>query len=214
MDEVEKYFYTLGDNEKLKKKKFSWKNFIFGTLAFALIASLLRIGSFSLPFISGITKVDFSVPIVMLCFFLLGPWSALIVMIIENLVHFFIDDPKLISVAFDVFVTSVMILVCYYIIVFYKTNNKIKQTIIAGLLATAIVGVSVCVFDYFIYYPVMNNYYNMTSQTIVEVYHRHFSYIDSTIKCILLFDAPWFASGILFGTIISAIAIKIKSALE
>lgn len=214
MNEVEKYFYTLDDSEELATKKFSWKNFAFGTLAFALLATISRIYYFSFPFISGIAKIEFSVPIVMLCFFLCGPWSALIVMLIKSLVYYFLFDPKLISVVLDIFVTFGMILVCYLAVTALKNTSILKKTIFAGLIATIVVGIGVCIFNYYIYQPVMNKYYNVTLQSIVDLYHNHFSYIDSSIKCVLLFDGPWYASKILLGTIISAIAVKIKSAIE
>ncbi len=125
-------------------------NWIAKTGIMAAAAIILMILEFPLPLMPGFLKFDVSEVPVLLAAFALGPWSAVIIEFIKNLVHYPL------SASFGVGEIANFIVGCAFVVpagILYRLHRNKKTAIIsmvAGTLSMTLVG---CLMNYFIMIP-------------------------------------------------------------
>lgn len=145
------------------KQKTNW---IAKTGIMAAAAIILMILEFPLPLMPGFLKFDVSEVPVLLAAFALGPWSAVIIEFIKNLVHYPL------SASFGVGEIANFIVGCAFAVpagILYRLHRNKKTAIIsmvAGTLSMTLVG---CLMNYFIMIPFYVIAMNFSMEKIVNL---------------------------------------------
>lgn len=144
------------------KQKTNW---IAKTGILAAAAIILMILEFPLPLMPGFLKFDVSEVPVLLAAFALGPWSAVIIELIKNLVHYPLSG------TFGVGELANFIVGCAFVVpagILYRLRHDKKTAIlgmIVGTLSMTIVG---CLMNYYFMIPFYVKAMNFPMEAIIE----------------------------------------------
>lgn len=170
--------------------------------AFAVTAIMGAVGfvlmllEFPLPFIiPSFIKLDFSEIPALITAFSLGPWYAVLVCLIKNLLHLFMTSSAGVGELSNFLLGAVFVLACGYI---YKRNKTRKTALISCIIGAIIMAVLSVVINYFVVYPAYVNIYGMPMDAIIGMYKAILPMADTLIKDLLIFNLPFtFAKGII-----------------
>lgn len=166
------------------------------TAIMGAVGFILMLLEFPLPFlIPSFIKLDFSEIPALITAFALGPWYAVLVCLVKNLLHLFMTSSAGVGELSNFLLGAVFVCVCGYI---YKYNKTRKTALIACLIgAMSMAGTSVII-NYFVVYPAYVSIYGMPLETIIGMYRVILPAADTLIKDLLIFNLPFtFAKGVI-----------------
>ena len=176
-------------------KKISLRSFVV-TAIMGAVGFVLMLLEFPLPFIiPSFIKLDFSEIPALITAFALGPWYAVLVCLIKNLLHLFMTSSAGVGELSNFLLGAVFVCVCGYIYKYRKTRKSALVSCLIGAAAMAILSV---VTNYFVVYPAYVNIYGMPMEAIIGMYKALLPSADTLIKDLLIFNLPFtFAKGII-----------------
>ena len=174
------------------------------TAIMGAVGFMLMLLEFPLPFIiPSFIKLDFSEIPALITAFALGPWYAVLVCFIKNLLHLFITSSAGVGELSNFLLGAVFVCVCGYI---YKYRKTRKSALVSCLIGAASMAVLSVVTNYFVVYPAYVNIYGMPMEAIIGMYKALLPYADTLIKDLLIFNLPFtFAKGIIDSAVCFAV---------
>lgn len=163
------------------------------TALLAATATLLMFLNFSVPFMPGFIKLDFSDLPALLASFALGPLSGVAVCFIKNLVNVMFTTTGGIGELSN-FLLGVLFVVPAGLI-YRRKKNRIGALIGSFLGAFSMAFVSIFT-NYYIVYPVYTAF--MPMETIIKLYHAINPYVTDLWTALIYMNFPFtLAKGIL-----------------
>ena len=174
------------------------------TAIMGAVGFVLMLLEFPLPFIiPSFIKLDFSEIPALITAFALGPWYAVLVCLIKNLLHLFITSSAGVGELSNFLLGAVFVCVCGYI---YKYRKTRKSALVSCLIGAASMAVLSVITNYFVVYPAYVNIYGMPMEAIIGMYKALLPYADTLIKDLLIFNLPFtFAKGIIDSAVCFAV---------
>ncbi|MBR6902636.1 MAG: ECF transporter S component [Clostridia bacterium] len=178
--------------------------------AFAVTAIMGAVGfvlmllEFPLPFIiPSFIKLDFSEIPALITAFALGPWYAVAVCLIKNLLHLFMTSSAGVGELSNFLLGAVFVIAAGYIYKYKKTRKIALLSCLCGAAAMAVMSV---IINYFAVYPAYVVLYGMQMEAIVGMYKAILPSADTLIKDLLIFNLPFtFFKGIIDSAVCFAI---------
>ena len=147
--------------------------------ALAVVLMYLEI---PLPLMPPFLKFDFSEVPVLVASFALGPVYGIIVELLKNLIHLPATGTAGIGEMSNFITGSIYVFTAGYL---YTKHRTRKGAVISMLIATAVLGLIACPFNYFITLPLYGSVLNFSTEAIVGMSNAVNPLIDSKIDLIL-----------------------------
>lgn len=178
--------------------------------AFAVTAIMGAVGfvlmllEFPLPFIiPSFIKLDFSEIPALITAFALGPWYAVAVCLIKNLLHLFMTSSAGVGELSNFLLGAVFVITAGYIYKYKKTRKSALVSCLCGAAAMAVMSV---IINYFAVYPAYVVLYGMPMEAIIGMYKAILPSADTLIKDLLIFNLPFtFFKGIIDSAVCFAV---------
>ena len=170
------------------------------TAMLTAIAVVLQYIEFSIPIVPSFLKLDFSDLPELIGTFVLGPWWAVVICLLKNLIHIPFGTSGGVGELSNFLLGATFSLVAGLI---YQHNKTRKTALLAcGLGALAMAAVSFPT-NYFIVYPAYANmWFGGTTEPIVGMYKTILPASDTLVKSLLIFNVPFtLAKGIIVAVI-------------
>lgn len=152
----------------------------------AAVSFVLMLFDFSVPFMPGFIKMDFSELPALIGSFALGPVAGVMVCFVKNLLHLFVTSTGGVGELSNFVLGAVFVLVAGVI---YK-KNKTRKGAFIGALAGALSMAVISVFsNYYIVYPVYTAF--MPMEGIIAAYNAIYSGINSLWQALIIFNMPF-----------------------
>ncbi|MBO4433350.1 MAG: ECF transporter S component [Clostridia bacterium] len=166
------------------------------TAIMGAISFVLMLLEFPLPFIiPSFIKLDFSEIPALITAFALGPWYAVAVCLIKNLIHLSITSTLGVGELSNFLLGAVFVCVCGYI---YKYRKTRKIALISCLIGAASMAVFSVLSNYFIIYPAYINFVGFPLEAILDMYKAILPSSDTLFKDLVIFNMPFtFAKGVI-----------------
>ena len=176
-------------------KKINFRAFAV-TAIMGAVGFVLMLLEFPLPFIiPSFIKLDFSEIPALITAFALGPWYAVLVCLIKNLLHLFMTSSAGVGELSNFLLGAVFVMTCGYIYKYRKTRKSALISCLIGALSMAVLSV---VINYFAVYPAYVKLYGMPMEAIIGMYKAILPAADTLIKDLLIFNLPFtFIKGII-----------------
>ena len=165
------------------------------TAIMGAVGTILMYLEFSVPFMPAFIKVDLSELPALITAFSLGPWYAVLVCLIKNLLHMFVSDSALIGEVSNFILGAVFVGVAGII---YKCKRTRTGALISCIVGAAVMALISVPSNYYIIFPFYGEAFGLTSDAIIGMYKAIFSGVDSLWDCLLIFNLPFnFLKGML-----------------
>ena len=152
----------------------------------AAVSFVLMLFDFSVPFMPGFIKMDFSELPALIGSFALGPVAGVMVCFVKNLLHLFVTSTGGVGELSNFVLGAVFVSVAGVI---YK-KNKTRKGAFIGALAGALSMAVISVFsNYYIVYPVYTAF--MPMEGIIAAYNAIYSGINSLWQALIIFNMPF-----------------------
>lgn len=152
----------------------------------AAVSFVLMLFDFSVPFMPGFIKMDFSELPALIGSFTLGPVAGVMVCFVKNLLHLFVTSTGGVGELSNFVLGAVFVSVAGVI---YK-KNKTRKGAFIGALAGALSMAVISVFsNYYIVYPVYTAF--MPMEGIIAAYNAIYSGINSLWQALIIFNMPF-----------------------
>lgn len=182
----------------------------FNVRAFAVTAIMGAVGfvlmllEFPLPFIiPSFIKLDFSEIPALITAFALGPWYAVLVCLLKNLLHLFMTSSAGVGELSNFLLGAVFVCVSGYI---YKFNKSRKYALIACLCGALSMAVISVITNYFAVYPAYVVLYGLPMEAIIGMYKAILPSADTLLKDLLIFNLPFtFFKGVIDSAVCFAV---------
>lgn len=152
----------------------------------AAVSFVLMLFDFSVPFMPGFIKMDFSELPALIGSFALGPVAGVMVCFVKNLLHLFVTSTGGVGELSNFVLGAVFVSVAGVI---YK-KNKTRKGAFIGALAGALSMAVISVFsNYYIVYPVYTAF--MPMEGIIAAYNAIYSGINNLWQALIIFNMPF-----------------------
>ena len=152
----------------------------------AAVSFVLMLFDFSVPFMPGFIKMDFSELPALIGSFALGPVAGVMVCFVKNLLHLFVTSTGGVGELSNFVLGAVFVSVAGVI---YK-KNKTRKGAFVGALAGALSMAVISVFsNYYIVYPVYTAF--MPMEGIIAAYNAIYSGINNLWQALIIFNMPF-----------------------
>lgn len=152
----------------------------------AAVSFVLMLFDFSVPFMPGFIKMDFSELPALIGSFALGPVAGVMVCFVKNLLHLFVTSTGGVGELSNFVLGAVFVSVAGVI---YK-RNKTRKGAFIGALAGALSMAVISVFsNYYIVYPVYTAF--MPMEGIIAAYNAIYSGINNLWQALIIFNMPF-----------------------
>ena len=149
----------------------------------AAVSFVLMLFDFSVPFMPGFIKMDFSELPALIGSFALGPVAGVMVCFVKNLLHLFVTSTGGVGELSNFVLGAVFVSVAGVI---YK-KNKTRKGAFIGALAGALSMAVISVFsNYYIVYPVYTAF--MPMEGIIAAYNAIYSGINNLWQALIIFN--------------------------
>ena len=186
-----------------KRKLFSTRKLV-ATAILAAISYVFMLLEFSLPFMPN-GKLDFSWLPALIAAYGFGPVSGLLVCLVKDLLHMPLTTSSFVGELCD-FILGVSFVVPAGIVYYFVRNRK---GALIGTLSGAALSTALCIpLNYFVIFPFFKKAYSITDEVIIGMYQAILPFVNTIIKCILVFHVPFTLSKGLFITAVAFIIYK------
>lgn len=152
----------------------------------AAVSFVLMLFDFSVPFMPGFIKMDFSELPALIGSFALGPVAGVMVCFVKNLLHLFVTSTGGVGELSNFVLGAVFVSVAGVI---YK-KNKTRKGAFIGALAGALSMAVISVFsNYYIVYPVYTAF--MPMEGMIAAYNAIYSGINNLWQALIIFNMPF-----------------------
>ncbi len=167
--------------------------FIVMTGILSAIATVLMMLSFSVPFMPGFIKLDFSELPALIAAFSMGPWSGVMVCLIKNLINLTMTTTG------GVGELSNFLLGVFFVLpagILYHIRHNRRMALISSIVGSAAMALLSLPLNYYLTYPVYGKI--IPIDVIVGMYQAIVPGVDGLFQCLLFFNVPFtFMKGIL-----------------
>lgn len=174
----------------------------------AAISAVLYAFVPGIPIIPPIYKLDFSTVPVLICGFAMGPWPALCVLLIKDLVGLIVSSSMGVGELADFVTGGAMMLAC---VLAYRYSRTKKGALIGLATGTCAMVLLSAAANYFVMIPFYVNVMHMPLETIVEMIGKVIPPVDTLPKLILLATVPF---NLLKGVALSLITFALYKRLS
>ncbi len=179
------------------------------TAMLTAIAVVLQYIEFSIPIVPSFLKLDFSDLPELIGTFVLGPWWAVLICFLKNLIHIPFGTSGSIGELSNFLLGATFVIVAGLIYQHKKTRKTALLACLAGALAMAAVSYPT---NYFIVYPAYARmWFGGTVDPIVGMYRTILPAADTLEKALLIFNVPFTLAK---GLIVAAITMFIYKPLS
>ena len=179
------------------------------TAMLTAIAVVLQYIEFSIPIVPSFLKLDFSDLPELIGTFVLGPWWAVIICLLKNLIHIPFGTSGGVGELSNFLLGATFVIVAGLIYQRKKTKKSALLACLLGALAMAVVSFPT---NYFIVYPAYANmWFGGTVEPIVGMYKTLLPVSDTLEKSLLFFNFPFTLAK---GLIVAAITMFIYKPLS
>lgn len=184
-------------------KKLNFRAFAV-TAIMGAVSFVLMLLEFPLPFIiPSFIKFDFSEIPALITAFALGPWYAVAVCLIKNLLHLFMTSSAGVGELSNFLLGAVFVCVCGYVYKYKKTRKVALISCLCGAFSMAVLSV---VTNYFVVYPAYVVLYGMPMEAIIGMYKAILPTADTLLKDLIIFNLPFtFFKGIIDSAVCFAV---------
>ncbi|KXG76044.1 Riboflavin transporter RibU [Fervidicola ferrireducens] len=149
--------------ESLRETRNLTKVAVLGVMAFLLMTYL----EFPLPMFPAFLKMDLSDLPALLAGFGMGPWAAVLVEIIKNILHAIFKNQTAFVGEIANFLTGVLFVVPAAVV--YAARKTKANAIMGMVLGTLIMAVGMALANYYIFLPLYAKVFNMPLDAIVSM---------------------------------------------
>lgn len=166
------------------------------TAIMGAVSFVLMLLEFPLPFIiPSFIKLDFSEIPALITAFALGPWYAVAVCLIKNIIHLFMTSTLGVGELSNFLLGAVFVCVCGYI---YKYRKNRKVAFISCLIGAASMAVFSVFSNYFVIYPAYIKFLGFPLEAILDMYKAILPSSDTLLKDLIIFNMPFtFIKGVI-----------------
>ena len=166
------------------------------TAIMGAVSFVLMLLEFPLPFIiPSFIKLDFSEIPALITAFALGPWYAVAVCLIKNLIHLFMTSTLGVGELSNFLLGAVFVCVCGYI---YKHRKTRKVALISCLIGAASMAIFSVLSNYFVIYPAYIKFLGFPLEAILDMYKAILPSSDTLLKDLIIFNMPFtFVKGVI-----------------
>lgn len=170
------------------------------TAMLTAIAVVLQYIEFSIPIVPSFLKLDFSDLPELIGTFVLGPWWAIVICFLKNLIHIPFGTSGGVGELSNFLLGAAFVLTAGLIYQHRKTRKTAVLACALGAVAMAVVSYPT---NYFIVYPAYANmWFGGTLEPIVGMYKTILPVSDTIEKSLLIFNLPFtLVKGIVVGVI-------------
>ena len=182
------------------------------TAIMGAIGFILMLLEFSIPVIPSFIKLDFSEIPALVTAFALGPWHAVLVCLIKNLLHLPFSGSAMIGELSNFLLGAVFMLICGYI---YKYRKNRKFALISCLAGAAGMALFCVPLNYFLIYPAYVNIAGFPMPVILAAYKAILPSADTLFKDLVIFNLPFtFAKGLIDSAVCFIIYKKLSPIIK
>ena len=182
------------------------------TAIMGAIGFILMLLEFSTPFIPSFIKLDFSEIPALITAFSLGPWYAVLVCLIKNLLHLPFSGSMMIGELSNFLLGAVFVLICGYM---YKYRKNRKFALISCLVGAAGMAVFCVPLNYFLIYPAYVRFMGFPYAMILAAYKAILPWSDTLIKDLVVFNLPFtFFKGIIDSAVCFAVYKRLSPIIK
>ena len=174
------------------------------TALFAAAATVLMYLEFSLPFVPGFLKFDFSDFPALIVSFALSPWYGALVCLLKNLLHLVVSNSMFVGELAN-FVLGVLFVVPAGLI--YHRNKTKKNAVTGALLGTAVMGAGSFPMNYFLIYPIYAVAFGGMDK-IVGAYTALLPSVTELWQALVVVNVPFTLAKGLIATVITLLIYK------
>ena len=179
------------------------------TAMLTAIAVALQYIEFSIPIVPSFLKLDFSDLPELIGTFVLGPWWALAICFLKNLIHIPFGTSGGVGELSNFLLGAAFVVVAGLIYQHKKTRKTALAGCLLGALAMAVFSFPT---NYFIVYPAYANmWFGGTVEPIVGMYKTLLPVSDTLEKSLLIFNLPF---TLVKGLVVAAITMFIYKPLS
>ena len=158
------------------------------TAMLTAIAVALQYIEFSIPIVPSFLKLDFSDLPELIGTFVLGPWWALAICFLKNLIHIPFGTSGGVGELSNFLLGATFVVVAGLI---YQHKKTRKTALIACLSGAAAMAVMSFPTNYFIVYPYAQMWFGGTLDPVIGMYRALLPAADTLEKALLFFNLPF-----------------------
>jgi len=171
--------------EKKKSTALSVRNMVVTALMSAM-ATVLELLNFSVPFMPGFIKFDFSELPALIASFALGPSYGVVVCLVKNIVNLLQTTTGGIGELSNFILGASFVLIAGLVYKHKKTRMGAFIGSVAGAVCMSVIGVFS---NYFVVYPIYTKM--MPLEVIIKMYHDILPLVDNLLEALLVFNMPF-----------------------
>ena len=158
------------------------------TAIFGALATVLMMLSFSVPFMPGFIKMDFSELPALIASFSMGPIYGIAVCLIKNVVNVFMTTTGGVGEFCNFLLGVAFVAPAGFI---YKAMKNRKGALIGsavGAVSMAILGLPL---NYFVSFPIYLKVLGLPVEALVGMYQAILPNVDGLLMCLIVFNMPF-----------------------
>ncbi len=156
------------------------------TALLGALSTVLMMLSFSVPFMPGFIKMDFSELPALIAAFSMGPISGIAVCLIKNVVNVFMTTTGGIGEIANFLLGVAFVTPAALIYNRLKSRRGALIGSAVGALSMALLSLPI---NYFITYPIYSQF--MPLDVIVNMYQQIIPNVDGLLMCLIVFNVPF-----------------------
>lgn len=174
-------------------KKVNKIRYMTVTALCAALSAVLMMISFSVPFMPGFIKLDFSELPALIASFSLGPLSGVLVCLLKNLINLPFSTTGGVGELCNFLLGAAFVLPAGLI---YQRFYTRRAALVASLLGAFVMAGLSLPLNYFVTYPMYSKF--LPIPAIIGMYQAIFPGVNGLFQCLLLFNVPFtFLKGVL-----------------
>lgn len=201
------FFFLKRKGKKMKSQNMVKTRKLTTIAVLTAAAVVLQYLEIPIPIMPSFIKLDFSDLPEIIGAFVCGPAAGVLIAFLKNLIHLAVSQSGFIGELSNFILGAVFALVAGLI---YKKMPNLKGAIVAGVVASVVMGAVSWPSNYFIIYPLYYNVMGFPEASILDMYQALLPRVDSIAEALVIFNIPF---TIVKGLISAAVTVAVYKPL-
>lgn len=201
------FFFLKRKGKKMKSQSMVKTRKLTTIAVLTAAAVVLQYLEIPIPIMPSFIKLDFSDLPEIIGAFVCGPAAGVLIAFLKNLIHLAVSQSGFIGELSNFILGAVFALVAGLI---YKKMPNLKGAIVAGVVASVVMGAVSWPSNYFIIYPLYYNVMGFPEASILDMYQALLPSVDSIAEALVIFNIPF---TIVKGLISAAVTVAVYKPL-
>lgn len=201
------FFFLKRKGKKMKSQNMVKTRKLTTIAVLTAAAVVLQYLEIPIPIMPSFIKLDFSDLPEIIGAFVCGPAAGVLIAFLKNLIHLAVSQSGFIGELSNFILGAVFALVAGLI---YKKMPNLKGAIVAGVVASVVMGAVSWPSNYFIIYPLYYNVMGFPEASILDMYQALLPSVDSIAEALVIFNIPF---TVVKGLISAAVTVAVYKPL-